>query len=259
MNHELVNILKNFSGFNSEMLYDDLVILQDTTNFNELELTKFLVAYSLLTKKVLSSAQIIEYWSKLNRVDSDKITKFNNSLDSINPDWIGVTIPNSNSENETSNNENKFIKIYLSIDNSTLHLFANQFLLCCLDRGYNDFDFKINKNPNVNRRDNVVIYCNEENFGKYLSLIQEVIQNNLKIKFNNPHLLGIPYDEYIRCGIDFGNGKTSYTDKICENMFKGLKNGKTPEELTRLIENFKDQKVPAIISIANKTNSNFKY
>ena len=259
MNKELVSILKNFNGFNSEMLYDDLIVIKKATNFNNLELTKFLVAYSLLSKSIISSEQIIEYWSKLDRVDPNKITKLNNSLDNINPDWVGVIVPNSNSEKESSNSKTKSLKIYLSIDNNSLHLFANKFLLSCLDRDYTDFDFKINKNPNINRRDNVVIYCNEENFGKYVSLIQEIVQNNLEIKFNQPHLLGIPYDEHIRCGIDFDDGKTSYADKICESIFNGLQNGKTPEEIVRLIENFKEQKASAITSIVNMTNSNSKH
>ncbi len=50
-----------------------------------------------------------------------------------------------------------------------------------------DYDFKINNRSNINRRDNVVIYCNDSNVSRYFDIINKVIQNNPSIKFNSPH------------------------------------------------------------------------
>lgn len=256
MKNELINKLTNFNGFSSDLLYDDLILLEKTSNFNEVEFNKFLIAYSLIGNKIVSPQQITEYWSKLNKVDPSKINRLNNSLNDISPDWIGMSLPKENLDIQNPNEQTEYIKIYLSVDNNSLHQFANQFLLSCLEYGYSDFDFKINKNVNINRRDNVVVYCTDKNFGQYVNLIQEVIKNNPKIAFNQPHLLGIPYDEHIYCGIDFDNGKTSYTDKLCEGMFKALQNGKTPEEIVDSIDTFKMKHYPSIYAMADMT-SNF--
>lgn len=51
-----------------------------------------------------------------------------------------------------------------------------------------DYDFKINNRSNINRRDNVVIYCNDSNVSRYFDIINKVIQNNPSIKFNSSHL-----------------------------------------------------------------------
>lgn len=50
-----------------------------------------------------------------------------------------------------------------------------------------DYDFKINNRSNINRRDNVVIYCNDSNVSRYFDIINKVIQNNPSIKFNSTH------------------------------------------------------------------------
>ena len=258
MKNELINKLTNFNGFSSDLLYDDLILLEKTSSFDEVEFTKFLIAYSLIVNGIVSPQQITEYWSKLDRVDSSKINRLYNSLNGVSPYWIGISLPKENSDIQNPSEQTEYIKIYLSVDNNSLHQFANQFLLSCLKYGYSDFDFKINKNANINRRDNVVVYCTVKNFGQYVNLVQEVIENNPTIVFNQPHLLGIPYDEHIYCGIDFDNGKTSYTDKLCENMFKALQNGKTPEEIADSIDIFKIKHSASIYAITDTDmTSNF--
>jgi len=251
MRNELLNKLKQFDGFCSDLLYDDLILLEKESNFDEIEFNKFLIAYSLIGNRIASTQQITEYWRKLDRIDSSKINRLSNSLDSINPDWIGISLPKNNLNTQSSDEQSKYIKIYLSVDNNSLHQFANQFLLSCLEYGYSDFDFKINKKANVNRRDNVVIYCTDKNFRQYIDLVQEVIKNNPRIAFNQPHLLGIPYDEHVYYGIDFDDGKTSYTDKLCKIIFNALQSGNTPDEIVTYIDAFKLKLSSSICATAN--------
>lgn len=256
MKNELINKLKNFNGFTSDLLYDDLIILEKKSNFDEVELKKFLIAYSSIANKIISKQQIMEYWKKVDQIHHDKTIKLYNSLNKINSYWIGVSLPKTNVNIQNQDETPDYIKIYLSIDNGSLHLFANQFLLSCLEYQYNDLDFKINKDENINRRDNVVIYCTDKNFGQYVKLVQEVIQNNPKISFNQPHLLGIPYDEHIYCGIDFHNDKTSYTGKLCKGIFEALQKGKSPEEIADSIDTFKFKNSSSIDAMINM-DSNF--
>ena len=190
-------------------------------------------------------------------MNRDKVEKLNNNLNNISPDWIGMTMPCDSSDSKNSE-QVQSIKLYLSVDNSSLHHFANLFLISCLEYGYTDFDFKINKNESINRSDNVVIYCNDKNFGQYVKLLQEIIQNNPNIIFNKPHLLGIPCDEHIYCGMDFNNGKVSYTDQICKTIFDALNNGKNPEEIIRIIEKFKEKNQLSLMALTDMTSNNVK-
>jgi len=258
MNEELLEIIKKFNGFHPDMLYDEIITLNKPRNFNDKEFVKFLVTYTLIMgKSITNPQQIREYWRKAETMERIKVEKINNSLNGISPHWIGMNIPHNTGDSEKGE-QVESIKIYLSIDNSSLHRFANLFIISCLEYGYADFDFKINKDESTNRRDNVVIYCNDKNFGQYVKLIQEIIQNNRDIIFNDPHLLGIPCDEHIYCGIDFDNGNISYTDQMCKTIFDALNNGIKPEDIIRIIETFKQKHQVSLIALTDMTSNNIK-
>ena len=48
MNEELLEIIKKFNGFHPDMLYDEIITLNKTSNFNDKEFVKFLVTYTLI-------------------------------------------------------------------------------------------------------------------------------------------------------------------------------------------------------------------
>lgn len=248
MNDELLQIIKKFNGFHSSMLYDEIINLNKTSNFDKNEFNKFFVLYTLIVgNKLTDLEQLNNFLGKMGAIKDETVENINNDLDKVNKSWIGISHPKKE-EIETEQDE---IKIYLSVDNNSLHLFANNFLLTCLEHGCSDFDFKINKDESINRRDNVVIYCNGKNFGQYVKIVQEVIAKNNQIEFNNPHLLGIPCDEHIYCGIDFDDGKRSYTDEWCRTILEALNKGKTAEEIVSIIEYVKEQKRPSINNLIN--------
>lgn len=258
MNEELLEIIKKFNGFHPDMLYDEIINLNKISNFNNKEFVKFFVIYSLIKGSGITDLQQIRaYWEKAEKMERSKVEKINNSLNGISKHWIEMNMQQNASNSDVSEQVEE-IKIYLSIDNNSLHKFANLFIISCLEYGYTDFDFKINKDESLNRRDNVVIYCNDKNFGQYVKLIQEIIRSNPNIIFNDPHLLGIPCDEHIYCGIDFDNGNVSYTDQLCKTIVEALNNGKKPEDIIRIIETFKQQKQVSLMALADITSNNIK-
>ncbi len=251
MNNELEVILKNFKGFTPDELYDDLTIIPNkNSQFNEEEFKRFIISFSLLngTNTDISFENLKDYWEKLSRVNLDKLEKMKNNLEKYFTHWIPIA---TNTAKEIERN----IKIYLSVDNSSLHLFVNKFLLKCLSQDLKDYSFKVNNNQFINRRDNIVIHCNVENVGIYLRLVQEVIKENPNIIFNSPHLLGIPYDNNIFCGVDYENGSISYTDRLCEKIFESLKEGYSPEKIANVLNYKKEKLAPNIYALVenNKT------
>ena len=213
------------------MLYNDLVCLDVNSIFDEAEFKKFLLSWTLFYNGGLTQKNYIDSLRKVGNIKTDNFLKLEKNLKLKFPDWIGIG--NLNEE------KNNIIKIYLSVDNNDLHRFANLFIYECLEKGFIDYDFKLNNNDKINRRDNVVIYCNAENFSNYVELVRSIIEMNPNLKFNLSHLLGISYTDKISVGIDFENGNKSWTDKICETIFNMRKNGKTNEEIIGLIEYIK--------------------
>ena len=247
---ELTNILKSFQGYNPDMLYNDLIIIPDkNSNFDKEEFNKFIISFSLLNteKENLTDYKLKEFWEKMGRVNPEKFCKMQHTLQDKFTDWIQIS-------SDTINPSDNQIKLYLSVDNSSLHLFTNKFLLACLENGFQDYDFKINSNPSINRRDNVVIYCNTKNLGKYISILDNIISFNQDIVFNSPHLLGIPYNDKIYVGVDFENGKVSYTDKMCSNIFEALEKGYKPDRVAQVISTKKEKLVPTIYNLIEESN-----
>lgn len=249
---ELKTILENFSGLTEDMLYDDLIIIPDKdSDFDKSEYNKFIVAFSLLNTNGLNADVLRRYIASVGKISEEKLEKMRNNLLTNFPNWVGMSLP-------TNDGSKNHIKFYLSVDNSSLHTFGVDFLQECLDKGLQDFDFKINNNGKVNRRDNVVIYCNEDNIGRYYDAIRDTMAKNPNIKFNSPHLLGIRCDEHIYCGTDYENGQVSYTDNACKMIFKALKNQSSPKEIADRIEVFRDKKGPEIFALMDYSNKKNK-
>lgn len=228
MGNELFDILKNFVGF-QPMLYNELVILDHQSDFNENEFNRFIVGYSSLSKEGITLEEYQRYLSNISRVNPDKLDRLKQDLKKNNSGWIGIL-------GKTAKPKENLLKMYLSIDNHDLHYFANALIASLLEKKYDDFDFKINNEPEINRRDSVVIYCNDENFGKYVTLVQDIIKKHPEIHFHSPNLLGAPYDEHIYCGRDPGDGKTSHTEKICNELFEALEHGEKIEDIVNKVK-----------------------
>lgn len=113
-------------------------------------------------------------------------------------------------------------KMYISVDNKDLYGFATLLLDKSLDYGLEDFEFKVNNDEGTTRRDNVVIYFTEENMGKYISLVNQIIAENPNIQLNEQHPLGYSIGKNISVGKDYKNGE-SFTSKGCKTIVE-LKN-----------------------------------
>ena len=135
----------------------------------------------ILTNKKLPSDTLRSFTSKVNCKSVRGLDEINEFINDKIPDWVGISSINKNTSKKNLN-------FYLSVDNFSLHTFSVAFLQECLDSDMDDYDFKINNRSNINRRDNVVIYCNDSNVSRYFDIINKVIQNNPSIKFNSPYL-----------------------------------------------------------------------
>lgn len=138
------------------------------------------------------------------------------------------------SENFTGVEEKVDGKMYLSVDNEHLYWFAIKLFEGCLKNGILDFCFKVNNNESKTRSDSVVIYFNEENYGKYLELINQIIMENPGIKFNRQNVLAYPINDYVRIAKD--PSSTSFTDYFCKVIMKLKKEGYNDEEIATIVK-----------------------
>lgn len=137
-------------------------------------------------------------------------------------------------------------KIYLSVDNESLYQFATLLASTCLRKGMRDFEFKVNNNEEINRRDNIVIYFTNENLNDYLEIINEIKETHLELKFNQSHLLGYELDNHVIIAKDYKDG-SSFTEKICKTIISLKQNGYTPEQITDLVENGIEQHLSGVL------------
>lgn len=231
--NELINIIKNCPYLIPGLLYHDLIVLKENNGFDDKNIFLFLFSLTLYKKDSLNQSS---YLNICKCIQDPKIfkkleTDGKKIISDFDYDWIQV----NPKEKPNAGNDNNLFKIYLSIDNMDLHLFATKLLISCSELKYNDLYFKINNDSEINRRDNVVIYCNAKNFSKYIDLIQKILVENPHIQFNSPNLLAIPYDDKIYCGMDFDDGKTSFTSKICRDIIESKKAKKSIEEIIQQI------------------------
>lgn len=98
--NELLNKLRNFDGFHPAFLYQDLIVLEKTSNFDEVELNKFVITFCTIsceTSTSLSPQLITEMQNKmqdkLNQINSRQLKKLNTLKSHLDPNWIGVRLP----------------------------------------------------------------------------------------------------------------------------------------------------------------------
>ena len=98
--NELLNKLRNFDGFHPAFLYQDLIVLDKTSNFDEVELNKFVITFCTIsceTSTSLSPQLITEMQNKmqdkLNQINSRQLKKLNTLKSHLDPNWIGVRLP----------------------------------------------------------------------------------------------------------------------------------------------------------------------
>lgn len=218
---ELISILKKDQGLFGKELYKNLMVIEGKeSKFDEEDLKRLYLTYVLIYGNKCNSLEELNKNTDL-LLQSSKIDKgLENFKTAYNKEeWLQI---------EQNSQDYYPYKLYASIDNSDLCFVAIQIIEECLKRNRHDFSFKINLKESVNRRDNMVLYCTEENLHFYYNILR--LASN-KAKFNEPHLLSHNLGENIYGGYDFENGKISYSDKIRDDFYEQLCNSVTPENI----------------------------
>lgn len=140
-------------------------------------------------------------------------------------------------------------KIFISVDNKDLYRFANLLLLKFLENGLSTYEFKLNDNIYLTRRDNVVIYFEKKDFELYVSMINQIISENPDIQLNSPHIFGYPINDYIRIGFDFDDGNKSFTEEMCRLIKEAKRKGKSTDEILDYLEDYIKNVVNNIMGI----------
>lgn len=126
-------------------------------------------------------------------------------------------------------------KLYLSVDNKDLYQFACLLTTKSLKEKILDFEFKINNDFSINRRDNVVIYFTKENLNKYLSVIDQIIEENPSIQINAGHMLGHTLSNGVVIAKDYKDG-SSFTEKVCNAIIVMKKHGYENDQMIDLLD-----------------------
>lgn len=219
--NELIEILKKDSGIFGNMLYKNLMCIENVrSNFNEEALKRLYIAFALIRNKKVNgleefrkNTELLMKSPKLDRAIED----FKKAYET--EEWLQI---------EQESQEVYPYKLYMSIDNSDLCFVATKIIQECLKRNRHDFSFKVNLKESVNRRDNLVIYCTEENLQFYYNILK---LSTHKAKVNGPHLLGYKLGKNIYGGNDFDDGTVSYSEKICDEFYDQLCNSVSPEDI----------------------------
>lgn len=143
-------------------------------------------------------------------------------------------------------------KMYLSVDNKDLYMFANLLLDKCLKQGIEDYEFKVNNDDNKTRSDNVVIYFTTENFSKYISLVNQIISENPGIQLNAQNILGYSINSNIKIAKDYENGKESFTSKVCKTIIALRQRGVDNSEIIESIDSATQKYLSDIIKLNNR-------
>lgn len=218
---ELIEKLKKDPGLFGSNIYKNILCIENIkSNFNEEDLKRLYIAYALISSKkginLEDFNKSIETLMKSPKLDN-AVVNFKNIYEK--EEWLQI---------EQQSQENYPYKLYMSIDNSDLCYVAIKFMQECLKRNRYDFSFKISLKESVNRRDNLVIYCTEENLQFYYNILK---LSSYKARVNGPHLLGYNLGNNIYGGNDFENGTVSYSDKICDEFYRQLCNSVSPENI----------------------------
>lgn len=137
----------------------------------------------------------------------------------------------------------KNLRIYLPVDNSTLNRFAIFFTEECKKNGINYF-YKINhdtsnsEKDDQNKYDNVVIYLNEEELQAYITSIKSVLQKHPEIKLNQSNMLGYKYDNNISIAPNIEDGFDAYSSIVCKKIISIRNNTNSKEEFLYEVDNY---------------------
>ena len=236
---ELEQILIDFNGAYSSQLYTDLIVLSKQSRFDVYEYMKFIWSYYLIGGKKCTSFQQLEESlnNDLKMFDYDRLsTRFKYTLSNLgSTGWSELCF----FDRKTDKSNLESLKLYLSVGNASLHKFANLFISECLLRGYTDFHFKVNDDEDKNRRDNVVIYCNEKNLNLYFGLTKRIILQHPDIKLNASHLLGVDLGNGIFLGRDPKDNSNSYTGILSNEIFDQLSRGRSCKRIVDMVERVK--------------------
>jgi hypothetical protein len=122
-------------------------------------------------------------------------------------------------------------KIYIPVANKDLERFALMLLIKCMNNNV-DYDFKCNNDRFSVRCDNVVIYANKNNVGKYIEMINKVLEENPDITINkdmiNPFGLTLNGNYSIAKYLD--QGSESYSSLMCAAILDIKSKSNTQEE-----------------------------
>lgn len=143
-------------------------------------------------------------------------------------------------------------KMYISVDNKDLYMFANLLLEKCLKQGIEDYEFKVNNDDSKTRSDNVVIYFTNENFSKYISSVNQIISENPSIQLNAQNILGYSINSNIKIAKDYENGKESFTSKVCKKIITLRQRGIDNSEIIESIDSATQKYLSDIIKLNNR-------
>lgn len=143
-------------------------------------------------------------------------------------------------------------KMYISIDNKDLYMFANLLLEKCLKQGIKDYEFKVNNDDSKTRSDNVVIYFTTENFSKYISLVNQIILENPSMQLNAQNILGYSINSNIKIAKDYENGKESFTRKVCKTIIALRQRGVDNSKIIESIDSATQKYLSDIIKLNNR-------
>ena len=148
-------------------------------------------------------------------------------------------------------------KLYVSIDNKDLYQFACLMLTNCLKNGIRDFEFKVNNDESINRRDNVVIYFTKENLNKYLEVIEKIKVDYPEITINQSHMLGEELSNGVVIAKDYADGN-SFTEKVCQTIIKLRQSGLSSKAIADMLDEAITKHLEPIITLIDNKKSNKK-
>ena len=121
--------------------------------------------------------------------------------------------------------------------------------------GLEDFEFKVNNDEGTTRRDNVVIYFTEENMGKYISLVNQIIAENPNIQLNEQNPLGYSIGKNICVGKDYENGSESFTSKVCKTIVALKNKGINTTTIVDEVDNALGEHLKPVINLLEQEKS----
>lgn len=144
-------------------------------------------------------------------------------------------------------------KIYLSVNNDQLYHLADELLKGIIQEEIQDYDFKVNCDKDISRRDGIVIYFNKDNFKDYIKIIRAIQREHPEIRFNEPNCFAYRYNNTIGIGKDYKDG-SSFTDKCCDII--GKLDLSRPEYSLENIEKSINEHLKDVIGLCRSLNEN---